>query len=296
MIDQASELRKAMKTKESLESNMLSKKKAKVISISSGKGGVGKTSFAINFSIALKRLGYEVIVIDADIGLSNIEIVSGINLNKNFSDIVFSNMDIYDIIGNGPEGIKVISGGSGLQDIRILENENLPRLINEIEKLQNMADFIIIDTGAGISSVVTSFIMSSNEVIIVSTPDPTSLMDSYVLIKTIISLGFNGEIKVVANLVNNRDEGREVFNKLYNATNNFLKTQIRYLGYVERNNIVSGSIRNQIPFVISHENSSITKKINIMAMNFLENNSYIEEIYKTSFARKLIDMFSKRGD
>lgn len=295
MIDQASKLREAMEIKDSFEPSIQNKKKAKVISISSGKGGVGKTSFAINFSISLRRLGYEVYVIDADIGLSNIEIVSGINLNSNFSDIILSNKDIKDIIGVGPEGIKVISGGSGLQDIRILRDENLPRLISEIEKLQDMADFIIIDTGAGISNLVTDFIMASNEVIIISTPDPTSLMDSYVLIKTLISLGFNGVIKVVSNLVNNRDEGKDIFNKLYNATNNFLKTQIKYLGYIEKSNIVSGAIRNQIPFVVSHESNSISKKINVMAMNFLENNDFVEE-NKTSFAEKLIALFTKRGD
>lgn len=281
---------------ENTQTDLLSENKAKVIAVSSGKGGVGKTNFAINFSISLKRLGYEVVIIDADIGLSNVEILSGVNLNHSISDIVFSNKDIFEIIGNGPEGVKIISGGSGLKELKLLNDDNFPKLISEIERLQSMVDFIIIDTGAGISSSVIDFIMTANEVIVVCTPDPTSLMDSYTLIKSIAHTGFLGKINIVCNMVSNRNEGKEIFEKLSNATNNFLRVQVEYLGYIEKNDLVNNAIRNQIPFIVSHPNNLISKRINIMAMSYLDNPPSNMENEKVSFAKRLLDIFSKRGD
>ncbi len=297
MIDQAENLRKIMKSKNiDNQIEQISPNKAKVIAISSGKGGVGKTNFALNFSISLRRLGYEVVVIDADIGLSNIEILAGINANSTISDIIFSDKDIFEIMINGPEGIKIISGGSGLKELTLLKDDNLPKLIQEIERLQSVTDYIVIDTGAGISNSVTDFIMISDEVIIICTPDPTSLMDSYTLIKSIIYTGFTGKINIVCNLVKDRNEGKEIFEKICNASKNFLRVQINYLGYIERNDMVNFAVRNQIPFIISHPNSVLSKRINIMAMGYLGDRSLEVENNKTSFAKRIFDVFFKRGD
>lgn len=297
MIDQAAKLREMMKSKIKDEKPQKdSGKKAKVLAISSGKGGVGKTNFAINFSISLKRLGYDVVILDADIGLSNIEIISGISLNYSISDIVFSNKDIFEIMGNGPEGVKIISGGSGLKELKLLEDENFGKLITEMERLQESTDFIIIDTGAGISNSVINFIMAADEVIIICTPDPTSLMDSYTLIKSLVYTGFTGKIKIVSNLVSNRNEGRAIFNKLSNTVESFLRVQIEYFGYIERNRLISNAVINQVPFVVSNPNDPISKSINVMAMNYLDINSPPVEEPKSSFARKILDIFLKRGD
>lgn len=294
-MDQAEKLRRIMKSKDQgSEKVNLVEKKAKVLSISSGKGGVGKTNFAINFSISLKKLGYEVVIIDADIGLGNVEILSGVSLKNTISDVVFANKSIVEIMGDGPEGIKIISGGSGLKELELLNNENLPKLIKEIEKLQSLVDYIIIDTGAGISPVVIDFIMVSSEVIVVSTPDPTSIMDSYILIKSLVLTGFTGKLNIVANLVNNRNEGKEVFDKLSNASRNFLRVETNYLGYIERNDLVNYAVRNQTPFVISHPNSSISKRINIMTMSYLNEEDVTKDNDNTSFAKKILDIFKKR--
>lgn len=294
MIDQADKLRKIMKSKINNTALPIESSKAKVIAISSGKGGVGKTTFALNFAISLKRLGYEVVIIDADIGLSNIEILSGINIKHTISDIVFSDKDIFEIMGNGPEGVKIISGGSGIKEFRLFDNVNFVKLITEIEKLQSVVDYIIIDTGAGISPSVTDFIMVSNEGIILCTPDPTSIMDSYTLIKSILHNGYKGRINVVVNLVNNRNEGKEIFDKLYNAVNNFLKVQINYLGYMNENQIVSTAVKHQIPFIITHPNNSISKRMNIMAMSYLDSELSLDTHDKPSLARKILDIFSNK--
>ncbi|WMM26603.1 MinD/ParA family protein [Tissierella sp. MB52-C2] len=292
MNDQAKNLRNIMKSKTmNQEEISVVKNRAKVISVSSGKGGVGKTNFAINFAISLKRLGYEVVIIDADIGLSNIEILAGVNINYTISDIIFSNKDIFEIMAAGPEGVKIISGGSGLKELSLLKDDNFSKLMEGMEKLQSCADYIIIDTGAGISKAVTDFIMASDETIIICTPDPTSLMDSYTLIKSIFYTGFIGPINIICNLVNSRNEGKEIFDKLYNAANKFLQININYLGYIERSELVNNAVRKQIPFTISNPNNSISRKINVIAMSFLGSKSLEDENTKKSFSKKIVDIF-----
>lgn len=299
MNDQAEKLRKLMTNTVSDSDNSIDRKiisyekMAKILAISSGKGGVGKTNFAINFSITLKRLGYEVAVIDADIGLSNIEILAGVHIKYSISDIIFNNKSIFDIMEDGPEGIKIISGGAGFKEFRLFEQENFHILIEEIEKLQSIVDFIIIDTGAGISKTVIDFIMTTEEVMLICTPDPTSIMDSYTLVKAILNNGFKGKINLISNLVESRKEGNEIFNKLYKTINNFLKFEISYLGYIEKNKIVNTAVRNQIPFVISNPKDQTSKRISAIAMNYIDGTSSTKDI-KTSFAKKLLDVFSRR--
>ena len=295
-MDQAKKLREIMNSNNyDIDDAPVVGKRAKVISISSGKGGVGKTNFAINFAISLRKLGNEVVIIDADIGLGNVEILTGVNLKNTISDIVFLNKDITEIMGEGPEGIKIISGGSGLKELTLLKDENLPFLISEIDKLQSLVDYIIIDTGAGISSVVINFIMASTEVIVISTGDPTSIMDSYILIKSLVASGFKGNINIVANQIKNRNEANEVYIKLKNASNNFLKVQTYYLGYIERNDIVNSAVRNQTPFTVSHPSSPTSNRIMEITKNIIENKEQSEHNDTIGFAKKLMTIF-KRGD
>ncbi len=301
MNDQAEKLRRLMSNTISYSENSRdqiligSEKMAKIISVSSGKGGVGKTNFAINFSIILKRLGYEVAIIDADIGLSNIEILSGVHIKYSISDIIFNNKTIFDIMESGPEGIKLISGGSGFKEFRLFEQENFQLLIKEIEKLQSIVDYIIIDTGAGISKTVIDFIMTTEEVMLLCTPDPTSIMDSYTLIKTIINNGFEGKVNLISNLVDSRKEAMDIYKKLHQTIENFLKFEIFYLGYIEKSKLVNTAVRNQIPFVISNPKDQLSKRISTIAMNFIDGASYIKDD-RPSFAKKLLDVFLRRND
>ena len=178
MGDQAEKLRKIMEeSTNNISPNENDEGRAKIISVSSGKGGVGKTSFIINLAISLKRLGYKVVIIDADIGLANVDILSGAISQFTIADLFVSNKNIFDIMTEGPEGIKIISGGSGLSDFSLIDDANLDKLIEEIGKLENYSDFILIDTGAGISNNVLKFLLVSDQVILVITPDPTSLTD-----------------------------------------------------------------------------------------------------------------------
>lgn len=292
MKDQAERLRELMRNK---EKSRAANKKAKVLAITSGKGGVGKTNFAINLAISIKRLGHKVLVLDADLGLANVEILTGTNAKYTILDLILGRKSINEIIIHGPEEIKLISGGSGLEELSVMDEENINRLIEELERLESSIDFIIIDTGAGISDLVTKFVMAADEVIVVTTPDPTSIMDAYTMIKTLINNGYESKLNVVTNMVNNKGEAITTFNKLNMAANNFLKTELNFLGFLERNNLVSRAVKEQRPFILSNPRSTISKRINFMALKFVETNNGVKMDKKDSFTSKLKNLLFKRG-
>jgi flagellar biosynthesis protein FlhG len=295
MKDQADRLRKLMRGKTNDKKGEPGKDYAKVLAITSGKGGVGKTNFAINLGISLRRLGHSVLIFDADIGLANIEIIAGTSIKYTIADLFVNNKDIYEIIGEGPEGIKIISGGSGFNELSMMNDENICKLLKEIEKLESSMDFIIIDTGAGVSNIVLDFIMTADEVIVITTPDPTSLMDSYTVIKALTINGYKGKLNVVTNIVNNGIEAMGIYNKLNRASNNFLNIELNFLGYLEKSNIVTNAVKNQQPFLLSNPSSTISKRINIMASSFVDPCNLNAIKQESSFTQKLKNLFFGRG-
>lgn len=162
-------------------------KKAKVITVTSGKGGVGKSSMSINLAIQLKKLGNNVIIFDADFGLANIEVMFGAVPQYNLSDVIFKGKNIREIIVKGPLDIGFVSGGSGINGLGNMTREQVMFLVETLEQLEAMTDILIIDTGAGISDSVIEFLLSSEEILLVTTPEPTSITDSYALLKTLNS-------------------------------------------------------------------------------------------------------------
>jgi flagellar biosynthesis protein FlhG len=297
MKDQAEKLRELMREKvgNGVKSSQQSKNKAKVLAITSGKGGVGKTNFAVNLAISIKRLGYRVLVLDADLGLANIEIITGTNIKYTIADLIARNIDIHEIISHGPEGIKFISGGSGLQELSIMDDKNIQRLLVEIERLEYLTDYIIIDTGAGISNTVINFVMAADEVILITTSDPTSVMDAYTMIKTLTNNGYRGKLNIVTNIVSGRKEATDTFNKLDMASNSFLKVKLHFLGYLERNSIVNKAVKEQTPFIISNPKSTLSKKINIMALRFIDSNDNNHQEEYISFTQKFKNLLFGRG-
>ena len=213
-MDQAQNLREIVKN----NAKANARQKSKIITVTSGKGGVGKTSVSINMAIQFRRQGKSVIIFDADFGLANIEVMFGAIPKYNLSDLIFRGKDLKDIIVKGPMDIGFISGGSGITGFGELTKDQVMYLVYKIKELENMADIIIIDTGAGISSAVMDFVVTSDEVLLVTTPEPTSITDSYSLLKALNKHeDFHGEqtkINVIANRVKNYEEGVNLYNKL----------------------------------------------------------------------------------
>lgn len=253
-MDQAENLRTIIKKK-----NQKDIENARIIAVTSGKGGVGKSNFSINIAIQLAHMGKRVIILDADFGLANIEVMLGIIPKANLSDIMFNGKEIRDIILDGPEGVRFISGGSGIAKMSNLNTDQIKKLLSKLSKLEELADVIIIDTGAGMSPSVMEFLVASPEIVIITTPEPTSIMDSYALLKSLTMYdGFNAHntrIRIVANRVASSKEGKSLFEKLSMVLKQFLNLDVEFLGVVMRDDTISKAVMKQKPVSIIYPDS-----------------------------------------
>ena len=264
-MDQAESLRNIIK-KQEIESG---RKTARVITVTSGKGGVGKTSLSVNLAIQLRRLGKRVVVLDADFGLANIEIMLGIRPQYNLADLMFRGKSMNDIVTYGPEGIGFISGGSGINEMANLTRDQVFRLIQKMAELDQQADVIIVDTGAGIGDSVLEFVAASAEVLLVATPEPTSITDAYALLK---SLNRNSSykpgktvVKMVANQVRGNNDADELFDKLGIVVNKFLNIDIEYLGSIPYDANMQKAVMRQEPLSMAAPNAAAARSVENIA-------------------------------
>ena len=243
-MDQATGLRNVVKMQHAGQTPQ-----ARVLTITSGKGGDGKSNTAVNLAVQLSRLGKRVIIFDADIGLANVEVMFGAIPKYNLSDVIYKGMSMRDIITKGPMNIGFISGGSGVVGLNNLTREQILGVVQRLSELDSLADIVLIDTGAGISDSVMEFVIASPEVLLITTPEPSSLTDSYSLIKTLYrNLDFNYKdtvINVIANRVNSAADGQAVFDKLSSVVSQFLNWNINYLGLVPQDTNIEKAVRQQ---------------------------------------------------
>lgn len=264
-MDQAEGLRNIIKKQEIESGN----KSARVITVTSGKGGVGKTSMSINLAIQLQKLGKRVIVLDADFGLANIEIMLGIRPQYNLADLMFRRKEMKDIITYGPEDIGFISGGTGINEMANLTRDQVFQLIQKMYELDQYADVIIVDTGAGIGDSVLEFVAASAEIILVATPEPTSITDAYALLKL---LNRNSSykksktvVKMIANQVHSRRDADELFDKLGMVVHRFLNIDIEYLGSVPYDVHMQKAIIRQKPLSMEEPYAAAARSVEKIA-------------------------------
>ena len=245
-MDQAEQLRNIIKAQ-----NLPKRPLARVITVTSGKGGVGKSNTAINLAIQFRKMGQRVIILDADFGLANIEIMFGAVPKHNLCDLIYQGKNIKEIITWGPMDVGFISGGSGIAGMSNLSRNYLTYIIQNLAELDAIADIIIIDTGAGISDAVLEFLVASGEIILVTTPEPTSITDSYSLLKALNRhhrfSKENSKIKVIANRVDTEEEGKNLYNKLNAVVSRYLKLPIDYLGAIPQDNQLANAVMQQTP-------------------------------------------------
>ncbi len=291
-MDQAEQLRNIIKM-----NHIRQRTKARVITITSGKGGVGKSNVAINLGIQLRKMGLNVIILDADFGLANIEVMFGTIPKYNLKDTIEGKKSLKEIITEGPMGVQFISGGNGVEGLANLSKVQLGNLLRGMEQLDELADVILIDTGAGISDSVLEFVASGNEVLLVTTPEPTSLTDSYSLLKALNNhSGFskeNIEIKIIANKVSNMVEGRNLYTKLNLVTERFLQMPLGFLGSIPMDEQIIKAIMRQIPISISYPNARASKAFEKMSAQL--NGTMISENRK-SLAEVFLSYFNRKAD
>lgn len=277
MKDQAEKLREIIdniKLKQVVNQSSLTpnsaKKTAKVITITSGKGGVGKTNITINLAIALSELGYRVVILDADFGLANIDVLFGIIPKYTLVDVIQDRKNILEVLSEGPKNIKFISGGSGVEELVKLEKNQLKRFVDNIGLLDKLSDIILIDTGAGLSDNVMSFVMAADEVLLVTTPEPTSITDAYALIKMISHRNKGKTIKVVVNRAENANEASDILNKLSIVAEKFLKIKLHHAGYILHDDAVVKAVKTQQPFTLSFPKSQAARHIRDISTKIMD--------------------------
>ena len=253
-MDQAEGLRNIIKN-----SMINQRPAARVITVTSGKGGVGKSNVSINLAVQFRRLGKKVIIFDADFGMANIEVMFGAIPKNNLADLIYQGKNIREIITMGPMDIGFISGGSGIASLSNLGKEYIDYLIKNLAELDVLADVIIIDTGAGISDAVLGFLVASPEILLVTTPEPTSITDSYSLLKALNRHpDFDREntaVKVVANKVGDFEEGRQLFTKLNAVVNRYLKIPMTLIGVIPEDHDLVKAVMQQTPISIQNPNA-----------------------------------------
>ena len=275
-MDQAEQLRNIIKAGSRPQRPL-----ARVITVTSGKGGVGKSNVAINLAVQFKKMGQRVIILDADFGLAK----------HNLCDLIYQGKNIKEIITWGPMDVGFISGGSGIAGMSNLSIDHLNYIIKNLTELDEMADIIIVDTGAGISDAVLEFLVASGEILLVTTPEPTSITDSYSLVKSLNRhprfSKEDSQVKVIANKVENGQEGRILFEKLDTVVTRYLKIPITYLGMIPQDAQLAKAVMQQMPVSIQNPDSKSALAYEMLAAKLMN-----KELNKTLTKRGMAAFFS----
>lgn len=237
----------------------------RIIAVTSGKGGVGKTNVVANLAANLAEMGKKVVVLDADFGLANLDVLLGLTPRFHLGHVLFGNKSLSEIIVDAPNGFRVIPASSGLQRLSELTVGQRNHLVESFADFDRDTDFFIIDTAAGISRNVTHFLRSAHEVVVVSDPEPTAIVDAYAVIKIILSEQPQKPVRVLINSVRHEDEARDVFRQINSVVKRFLNREVEYLGHIERDHHVPQAVRSQVLVSQRYPNAPASRCFRVLA-------------------------------
>lgn len=268
--------------------------KARIIAITSGKGGVGKTNVAVNLAIALARKGNKVALIDLDLGLGNVDIVLNVTTPYNLEHLILGKKTINEIKVSGPEGVTIIPGGSGFPNLTELSDQQVETFLSSFHELAQDYDFLIMDTAAGISEMVTRFVVASDEIIVVTTEEPTAITDAYALMKVISMQNKETCINFVINMAKNADEAKRIFYKIHGVVKQFLGMEIYSLGHIMADPSVGNAIMKRKAFLQMYPFCPASRSVQGIARALIKKTNRKEERPKESFFQKLATLFVAR--
>jgi flagellar biosynthesis protein FlhG len=237
----------------------------RAMAVTSGKGGVGKTNIIVNLAIVLARAGRRVLLIDADLGLANCDLIMGLAPERDIRHLLYENAPFERCVVEGPEGVHLLAGGSGVAELTHLQPAERSRLLEAIESQACNYDTLLIDTGAGIGSNVRFFAGAAHEVIVVLGPEPTALADAYSTVKVLSARSAVKRVLVVVNRVTTLAAAREAFGRLFNLTSRFLSVVVEFAGWVPADPHVEQAVAAQIPFVVAHPMAPASQRLNLLA-------------------------------
>ena len=229
--------------------------RATTLAVTSGKGGVGKTSVTVNLAVQLSQMGRDVILLDADLGTANADVVCNINPPRNLSHVVAGRCSLQDALVEAPGGFRMIAGASGLSQMAALSEFERARLMDQMRSLEEEADLILIDTGAGVGPNVLGFLVAADQILVVTTPEPTAITDAYAVIKTVCKQADGLDIRLLVNMVRDEREARAVYDRVSGVCGKFLNIIPRYAGHILSDTRVPHAVRRRQPFVLEHPTS-----------------------------------------
>jgi flagellar biosynthesis protein FlhG len=240
---------------------------ARIVAVTSGKGGVGKTNLVVNLAVALADAGMRVTILDADLGLANVDVLLGLTARHNLHHVINGTLSLADIILRGPHGVEVIPGASGLRDIADMKESTRNRFIESISDAVRDRDLLLIDTAAGVTRNVLDFVLAAQEVILLTVPEPTAMTDAYAMIKLISRSNPDAAVRVVVNLAPGRQEAESAVEQLNLLSRRFLNFSVDPLGYVPHDQSVVKAVRKRQPFVLAYPYSPASTAVTSIAAN-----------------------------
>jgi flagellar biosynthesis protein FlhG len=241
----------------------------RVIAVTSGKGGVGKTNLTANLAVLAARAGKRVLIIDADLGLANVEIVFGLKPRHHIGALLDGTLTVEDVLLEGPHGVKILPGGSGIQSLTALDEQSKLRLCAALDRVEDMFDLVLVDSGAGIGDNVLFFVGAAQEALLVVSPEPTSLVDAYAVVKVLSQRAGVQHFNVIINPVVDELQARDIFPKLTAVTSRFLSARVRHLGYVPRDENLHRAIMAQRPVVEAFPLSPASRALGLISEKLL---------------------------
>jgi flagellar biosynthesis protein FlhG len=266
MKDQAEKLRERI---HQTNSTTEEKKSTRIITVTSGKGGVGKSNFSLNFALSLIQQNKKVMIFDVDLGLANIDVLMGVSPKKTMLHMIEKDLSIWDIVEEGPGGLQLVAGGSGFNHLFQMDEQKLSKFFTELGSIQGHVDYIILDTGAGLSNESLRFVLAADDVILVTTPEPTSITDAYAVLKMANSKDLNLDIKLVVNRCSSQNEGRGTANKLQLVSKQFLNKELGCLGFIPDDPNVPKAVKKQTPFLLQYPQSEASIAMQKLSHSYL---------------------------
>ncbi|MBM9513171.1 MinD/ParA family protein [Desulfogranum marinum] len=291
-LDQADTLR-AMNTQENSDTPP-PHQTTRVFAVTSGKGGVGKTAVVANTAVLLAKMGKRVLILDADLGLANIDVVFGLAPGHNLNHFFSGEQELDEILVEGPKGIKILPAGSGVQRFTRLDAHEKMRLLEALDAMHNDFDFVLIDTEAGISENVTYFNTAAHEILVVTTPEPTAITDAYALMKLLSTQYHEKHFNLIVNFIKNEEEALDVYRKLTMVANRYLDISIDYIGSIPRDKMMIDAIRKQQVLVELYPESKTSMAFEALARTIMQEPQSLEPKGSIQFFwKRLLDFGAK---
>ena len=299
MSDQASRLRELAAAYRNQAASGAPSRRFRAIAITSGKGGVGKTNLAINLAQALVQANHQVLVMDVDLGLANADILLGTVPPYHLGHFLRGQVDLPQVICRTPGGLKLIAGGSGVEELANLSAAQLQPVFRSLERLEGEAEYLILDTGAGLGDAVMEFVAAADEVLVVTTPEPTAMADAYTMIKALHHRHPRAQIGLVINQVERPDDAAMVADRIVTTARDFLGAEVRHLGSIPRDPQVWQAVRQKVPYLLAFPNAPASRAVQKLATRLVEGAAAGPPASPrggNSFFGRLAGLFTRRND